>query len=98
VEQLTVSASADLVNDGGFQVNVDGTGDVLAGTSLAKEGVEGIIATTDGLVRGHLTVRLNTVLEAEELPASVTDLATGLTHVNADNFAHVECLKSFSGL
>jgi len=55
---------------------------VLASTSLGEEGVESIIATTDGLVRWHLTIRLNTVLEAEEFPAGVTNLDTGLTDVD----------------
>jgi hypothetical protein len=82
VEQLSVGTSADFVNDGGLQVEEDASWDVLAGTSLREEGVEGIIATTDGLVGWHLTVGLDTVLEAEELPAGVTDLDTGLTNVN----------------
>jgi hypothetical protein len=55
---------------------------VFAGTSLREEGVESIIATTDGLVGWHLTVGLDTVLEAEKLPAGITDLDTGLTNVN----------------
>jgi len=82
VEQLAVGAGSDLVDDGGLQVEEDATGNVLAGTSLGEEGVESIIATADGLVRGHLTIGLNTVLEAEELPAGVTNLDTGLTDVN----------------
>ena len=48
-------------------------------TSFTEEGVERVITATDGLVGGHLTIRLDTVLEAEKLPASVTDLDTGLT-------------------
>jgi len=82
VEELSVGTSADFVNDSGFQVKEDATGDVLASTSLGEEGVESIIAATDGFVRGHLTVWLNAVLEAEELPAGVTYLDTGLTDVD----------------
>jgi len=82
VEQLSVGASADLINDGGLQVEEDAAGNVLASTSLGEEGVESIIATTDGLVGWHLTVRLDAVLEAEELPAGVTNLDTGLTDVD----------------
>jgi hypothetical protein len=55
---------------------------VLASTSLGEEGVEGVVTTTDGLIGGHLTVRLNSVLEAEEFPACVTDLDTGLSNVD----------------
>jgi len=82
VEQLSVGASADLIDDGGLQVEEDAAGDVLAGTSLGEEGVESIIATTDGLIGWHLTVGLDAVLEAEELPAGVTNLDTGLTDVD----------------
>ena len=82
VEQLSVGAGTDLIDDGGLEIEEDGAGDVLASTSLGEEGVESVVATTDGLIGGHLTVRLNTVLEAEELPAGVTDLDTGLTDVD----------------
>jgi len=74
VEELSVGSGSDLIDNGGLEIEEDGTGDVLASTSLGEEGVESIITTTDGLVRGHLTVRLNSVLEAEELPACITDL------------------------
>lgn len=46
----------------GFKVDEDGTGDVLARTSLREEGVEGVITSSNGLVRGHLTIGLNAVL------------------------------------
>jgi len=82
VEELSVGTGTDLIDDGGFEIEEDATGDVLASTSLGEEGVEGIITTTDSLVRGHLTIRLDTVLEAEEFPAGVTNLDTGLTDVN----------------
>jgi hypothetical protein len=55
---------------------------VLASTSLGEEGVESIIATANGLVRGHLAIWLNAVLEAEKFPAGVTYLDTGLTDVD----------------
>jgi hypothetical protein len=38
---------------------------VLSGSGFTEEGVEGIITTTNGLVRGHLSVWLDTVFEAE---------------------------------
>jgi len=94
MEQLSVSTSSDFINDSGFKINEDGSGDVLSGTSLREEGVESIITTTDGLIRGHLTVRLDTVLKAEEFPAGVTDLATTLTDVDTDSFSHLS-IKMF---
>ena len=55
-------------------------------TSLGKEGVERVVGDADGLVRGHLAVGLDAVLQAIELPASVPHLATGLAHVDGDAF------------
>ena len=82
VEELTVGTSTDFIDNGWFQIEEDATGDVLAGTSLGEEGVESIITATDGLIRWHLTIWLDTVLEAEKFPAGVTNLDTGLTDVN----------------
>jgi len=90
VEELTVGSSADLINARRLEIDEDTTWDVLARTGLREEGVEGVVTTTDGLVRGHLAVRLNTVLEAVKLPASITDLNTGLTDVNGKNLTHVD--------
>jgi len=89
VEQLAVGTGADLIDHSGLEIDEHSAGDVLAGTSLREEGVEGIITATDGLVRGHLTIRLDAVLEAVKLPAGVTDLNTSLTDVDGDNFAHL---------
>jgi hypothetical protein len=82
VEQLAVGTSADFIDDSWFQVNVDGTGDVLASASFAEEGVERVITTTNGLVAWHLTIGLDTVFQAVQFPASVTNLATSLTNVD----------------
>merc|ERR1712054_33379 len=82
VVQLTVGAGADLVDHGGLKVKVDATGHVLAGAPMGEEGVERVITTADGLVGRHLAVRLDAVLEAVELPAGVTDLATALADVD----------------
>jgi hypothetical protein len=88
VEQLSVGSGTDFIDNGGLEIEEDGAGDVLASTSLREEGVESIISASDGLVGWHLTVRLNSVLEAEELPAGVSDLDTGLTDVDRNNFSH----------
>ena len=82
VEELTVGTSTDFINNGWFQIEEDATWDVLAGTSLGEEGVESIITATDGLVRWHLTVWLDSMLKAEKFPAGVTYLDTGLTDVD----------------
>jgi hypothetical protein len=82
VEKLSVGSGSDLIDNGGLKIEEDGSGNVLTGTSLGEEGVEGIVTTTDGLIGGHLTVRLNSVLEAVEFPAGVTDLDTSLADVD----------------
>jgi hypothetical protein len=63
---------------------------VLASTSLSEKGVEGVVTTTDSLVRGHLAIRLDSVLEAVQLPASITSLDTGLANVDRKAFTHLE--------
>merc|ERR1711934_972178 len=82
VVELAVGAGADLVDHGGLEVEIDGAGHVLPSPGLREEGVEGVIATADGLVGRHLAIRLDAVLEAVELPAGVTDLATALADVD----------------
>eukprot|EP00041_Stephanoeca_diplocostata_P007724 m.111310 g.111310 ORF g.111310 m.111310 type:complete len:468 (-) comp17006_c0_seq1:106-1509(-) len=82
VEQLAVRASADFVNDGWFEVNENATWDVLSGSGFGEEGVERVVTSSDGLVRRHLTVWGNSVLQAVQFPTGVTDLATGLADVD----------------
>ena len=73
-----------LTDYGGLQIDEDSPGDVLAGAGLAKEGVEGVITASNGLVTGHLAIRLDPVLQAVQLPASITDLDTGLSDMDGD--------------
>ena len=42
-----------------LQVNKDSPGNMFSSSGLGEEGVEGIITSSDGLVGGHLTVRLD---------------------------------------
>lgn len=65
MEQLSVGTSSDLVNNSWFEIQEYGSWDVLSSSSFTEEGVESIITTTDGLVTWHLSIRLNSVLEAE---------------------------------
>jgi hypothetical protein len=82
MEELSVGSGSDLIDNGRLEIEEDATGDVLASTSLGEEGVESVVTATDGLIGWHLTVRLDSVLEAEELPAGVTNLDTGLTDMD----------------
>merc|ERR1719327_1392439 len=82
VVQLAVGTGADLIDHSRFQLDVHGTGHVLACTSLREKGVEGIIASTDGLIGRHLAVRLDTVFKAEKFPGSIAHLDTSLSKMN----------------
>jgi len=92
VEQLTVSASADLIDHSWLQVHEHATRHVLASTSLGEESVERVITSTDGFVAWHLTIRLDAMLQAEQFPASVSNLDTALANVDADALTHVSRL------
>jgi len=81
VVELAVGASADFVAHSRLQVDEDSTGDVLAGTGLREESVEGVIAATNSLVGGHLAIRLDAVLKAVKFPAGISGLDTSLTNV-----------------
>jgi hypothetical protein len=82
VEKLAVGTSANFINDCGFQIEENAARDMLSGTGLGEEGVEGVIAAANSFVRGHLAIRLDTVFETEEFPAGVTYLDSGLTDVD----------------
>jgi hypothetical protein len=82
VEELSVGSGSDFIDDSWLKIEENCSWDVFAGTGLGEEGVEGIVATSNSLVRWHLTVRLNSVLKAEEFPAGVSDLDTSLTNVD----------------
>lgn len=75
-----------LTDYSGLQINEDGSWHVLAGAGLAEEGVERVVTTSDGLVAGHLAIRLDSVLQAVQLPAGVSDLDSGLSDVDGDTF------------
>ena len=88
MEELSVGSGSDLINDGWLEIEEDASWNVLSGTSLREEGVESIISTTDGFIGWHLSIWLDSVLKAEELPAGVTDLDTSLTDVDGNDFSH----------
>jgi len=90
MEELSVGSGSDLIDNGWLEIEEDSSWDVLTSTGLGEEGVEGIVTTTDGFIGWHLTVRLDSVLEAEKLPAGVTNLDTGLTDVDGNDFSHDE--------
>ena len=82
-----------LTNYGGLKINKHSPRDVLASSSLAEESVEGVITTSDGLVRGHLAIRLDTMFQAVKFPTSITNLTTCLSYMYRNTFTHDESLK-----
>jgi hypothetical protein len=89
VEKLSVGASSDFIDDGWLEIEEDSAGNVLASTSLGEEGVESVVTAADGLVTGHLAIWLDAMLEAEKLPASISNLHTTLTNVKTECLAHI---------
>jgi hypothetical protein len=90
VEKLSVGSSSNFINDSCFKIKEDSSWDVLSSSGFWEESVEGIISTSNWFVWWHLTVWLDTVLEAEEFPACITDLDTGLSNVDWNDFSHLK--------
>jgi len=84
--KLTVGSDTGLIDDGGFEVNKDSSWDVLSTSSFREEGLEGVISKS--LVRWHTSIRLDTVLQTVELPASISNLDSSLANVNRDTLTH----------
>jgi len=89
MEELSVGSGSDLIDNGWLEIEEDGSWDVLTSTGLGEEGVESVVTTTDRFIGWHLTIRLDSVLEAEKLPAGVTNLDTGLTDMDGNDFSHL---------
>jgi len=90
VEELTVGSGPDFVDDGGLQIDEDGARDVFAGSGLAEKRVERVVASADGLIGGHLSIGLNSVLQAVQFPAGIAHLDTGLADMNGNDLSHCE--------
>ena len=59
---------------------------MFASSSLTEEGVERVIPTAHVFATRHLTIRLDAVLKAVELPASISHLGSGLADMDRDTF------------
>ena len=89
VVELAVGTSSDLVKWSRLKIDKDSTRNMFASTSLREKGVERIVTTADGLVGRHLTIWLDAVLKAVELPAAIAHLDSGLTDMKGKNFSHL---------
>lgn len=63
---------------------------MLASTCLTEESVEGAICPND-LVTWHLTIWLDAVFQATELPADTANMDTSLANKDGDAFMHGCC-------
>ena len=70
-----------------LEINKHSTGNVLSSSSLGEEGVEGVITTSDRLVTGHLSIRLDSMLQTVQFPTGITDLDSSLSDVDRDALA-----------
>ncbi len=62
---------------------------MLARPCLTEEGVKGVICFhSNGGVRGHLAIRLDSMFEAVELPTGIAHLAASLANMDGDNLTH----------
>merc|ERR1712223_115923 len=93
VEELTISSSTDFINDGGFQINKYGSWYVDARSSFREKGIERVISTSDGFVRRHLSIRLDSMFQAIKFPTGIAHLATGLADMNRDTFTHFDIVE-----
>ena len=78
----TTFISHFLTNNRWFQVNKHSSRYMFASSRLTEEGVEGIITPSNGLVTRHLTIRLDTVFQAVQLPAGIAHLDSRLTNMD----------------
>jgi len=70
---------------------------VFASPCFAEERIERIVTTADSFIRRHLTVWLDTMLEAEKLPAGIPNLHACLADMDANALAH-GCVDLLGGL
>jgi hypothetical protein len=88
IEKLSISSASHFVDDGGLQIDKDGSRNVLSSRGLGEESIEGIDLLSRSFVGGHHTVGLDSMFQAVEFPAAVSELDSSLTDVNGDDFTH----------
>lgn len=76
----------ELTDNSWLQVDENSSWDVFPSTSFAEEGVEGVVTSPDGLIWGHLPIRLDTMFQTVEFPTSVSNLDASLANMNRNAF------------
>lgn len=80
-----------LTNHSWLQVNKYCPWHMFPRVSFRKEGAEGVVLA---IILLHHAVWLNTMLQAVQLPASITHLDTSLAHMNGYDLPHFGCNNS----
>ena len=97
VKQGSVGTGSNFIDRGGFEIEKDAAWDKFTRTSFREKSVVTVVIGVIQIVVGgglwFLSVWLNSVFQAEQFPAGITDLDTGLTEVDKKTFAHVCRLK-----
>ena len=75
-----------LTDNGWFQIDKNSTWHMFARAGFTEESVEGIVTSSNGLVTRHLTIRLDAMFKAVQLPAGIAHLHTGLANMDRDTF------------
>ena len=83
---MIIQLCNQLTNNSGFQIYKDSSWNVLASAGFTEESIERVITSSNGLITRHLTIRLDTVLKAVQLPACIANLNTGLPSMDRDTF------------
>ena len=79
-QQLWSKFNHKFTDDGRVQIHQNSPGDILSVSSRSKEGAEGIISSSNGLVTGNLTIGLDPMLQAVKLPGRTANLETSLNN------------------
>jgi len=89
VVELAVGSGANLIDDSRLEVDANAAGDELSSSGLGEESLVGVIRRHVIAVGGLLAIRLDPVLEAEKLPAGVSDLDASLAKVYEEALTHL---------
>ena len=87
VEELSVSTSSNFINNSGFKINEHTSGDILTSTRFTEESLESIISAFRLFVRWLDSVGTDSVFKTEQFPTGITNLDTGLTNMDRNNFS-----------
>ncbi len=83
---MVLKSQPNFIDNCRLQIYEESTRHVLSRAGFREEGVEGVIGNAQCVVGGHQAVRVDPVLEAEELPGGIAHLHTGLADVDGYHF------------